>query len=455
MAEQFNYNQLASFGGPQGGSSVRQPVNGLQNFGFLDPHGVNFPQQRDPYQSMYGYGQSFGSAGGAFGSNRDGRVTIPNLQKPSMVDQAWLAFQNDYGRVQGANDQHYQDVGQAAGALGQSINSSVASLGGQLDSSVENLRGLAGQIPGMAHQGEGEFGSQLGALNRGIGRDQARINRSGDDLVRQADASGNAISQSGNKMLGDVTRDVNQSYGMGDKTLDAFGNYVNSTNQWSAAEAANEAGAIRHSAQTGLSQIKAATWSDMSPGERSNLLFQHARATDAQVQQAQTALAVKARDTLNSLKTTLASLGMDNAKMRQSGAAIKADAGKFAAGMTQAGEAMKVGARESRRAGDIQAAGTLGGLRGQAAGLTQEQAKIRQGWAQITQGFNTAIEQFQHASGLNIANMEIAGRDKMVAWADQNKQSIVSMFNGMTALLALASQPGTTGIPAARISNNG
>lgn len=66
MAEQFNYNQLASFGGPQGYSSVRQPVGGLQNFGFLDPHGVNFPQHPvDPVQAMYGYGQSFGSAGGA------------------------------------------------------------------------------------------------------------------------------------------------------------------------------------------------------------------------------------------------------------------------------------------------------------------------------------------------------------------------------------------------------
>ena len=430
----YDYGQLASFGGP------RQPVvSGLQNFGFIDPHQQNFPNQPPP-------------VGGRLpGAQPRSFITLPQTNNYSMLDQAWQTYQQDYGKVTAANEQHFADVGAAAGQVGTAVNQNTEQLRGQIAPSIQNLRGLAGQVPGQQQLGEDQFNKSYGDFQGGLDKAAQGLAQSGRDLVGQADRSGNAISNAGNSMRDQVVNDVNQSNAQMKGTVDQWGNFVNGFKSWSAQEAASTADGIRQSARTGLEQIKAATWSGMSPGEQANLLFQHGRATDAQVQQAQTQIALHARDTINQLNQITAQLGTQRAQLTQSGASIKGEAGKFAAGLTQAGEALKVGARESARGQDVQAAGTIGGLKAQGVQAVQAQAAVRQQWAQVTQQFNALIEQFQHAAGMDVANMEIQGRNQMAQWADTNKQSIVSMFNGMTALLALASQPGTAGIPAARL----
>lgn len=313
---------------------------------------------------------------------------------PTMLDQAWLAFLNDFGRMQGAADQQHSLMGQEAQAVGQHAQHWAGNIQGMAGDTSNFLQNWA---TGQQHAGE-QNAQQLGQY--------------GDSLDFFADQ--------GNPELHST---LQAAYGKADLAESGFQQAIGGFQDRGAMDASSVSAGLQRNAQSKLEEAKQALNSGMiNQGQFLEIKNQIDQDTTRQVADATTQIYDHVNDQLVGLQNQLAQLRSMGAQTRISGAGLL---GQEYATKTQA--------------------------KGLAGELKRASAEMDQRNREFMGGVMQAITQIRNAGTLSAAQLAVQGREAQAQFIQNNPHSIVSLFSGLSAMLALATAPGIGGIGASTV----
>lgn len=324
--------------------------------------------------------------------------TPPNGGRPAptMLDQAWMAFLNDYSRMQPAADQQYGRMDSAIQGLGQTSQQ------------------WAGNIQGTADQTHGDIDSLMREITGG-GQDTAgRLHQFGDEL--------HSFSQAGNPAL---DRDIDSAYAHQDRAEAGFEQGIRSYQDRGAMDASSVSAGLQARARSQMDQIKAGIHPDGTPmtrQEQEEQMMRVRQETDREVADQVTQI----YDHVNDMKATL---DAQLAQLRAQGAHLRLEGG---------------GLREQERGLQLEGEKAAGQMH-------QAGAQVEQQTRELLSGLGQYSAQIRNAGVLSAAQLMVQGREAMAQFIQNNPHSIISLFSGLTAMLSLASAPGIGSIGAATV----
>lgn len=319
---------------------------------------------------------------------------------PTMLDQAWLSFLNDYHRMQPAADAQYNRADAAIGQIGQTADS------------------YAGQIRGTADQ----TSNDLGALVSSFGQSGAQTAHGLDQFADSVDQ----FARQGNPQM---DASIQGAYGKADQAESGFQQGIRNFQDRGASDASSVSAGIQANAASEMQRIKAGIRPDgspMTPQEQQEQLYKVKLDTQQQVADHITAIYSSVNTQMVGLQAQLASLREQGAQTRITGAGLY-------------GQERSTQMQGEQIAGNIHTASA------------QVQQQNRELMGQIGQ----VMAQLKNAGVLNAANLAVNGREAMAQFIQNNPHSIISLFSGLTAMLSLASAPGVGGIGAATVPGPG